>query len=53
MPKSTETNPKKTAPKQSAIQEIKQGKAELSDNELNKVSGGQSGKKSFGGCPEM
>jgi bacteriocin-like protein len=37
---------KKPAPKKGAgaIKKIKQGKAELTDNELNKVSGGQSGK---------
>jgi len=47
MPKTTKANPKKTAPKKGAAQKIKQGKAELSDNELSKVSGGQSGKTSF------
>jgi bacteriocin-like protein len=47
MPKNTKANPKKIAPKKGAAQKIKHGKAELSDDELNKVSGGQSGKKSF------
>jgi len=40
--------PKKTAPKKAgAAQKIRQGKAEMSDAELGKVSGGTSGKKSF------
>jgi hypothetical protein len=47
MPKNTPTTPKKTAPKKSASQKIRQGKAELSDDQLSKVSGGQSPKKSF------
>jgi len=53
MPKTTQrtpgTNPKKTAPSKGmgAAQKIRQGKAELSDDELKKVSGGQSTKKSF------
>ena len=48
MPKTTKTNPKKNAPKKAgAAQKIRQGKAELSDAELSRVSGGQSGKKSF------
>lgn len=47
MSKSAKTNPKKIAPKKGAAQKIRQGKAELSDDELKKVSGGQSGKKSF------
>jgi bacteriocin-like protein len=48
MPKITKTDPKKTAPKgPGAAQKIRQGKAELSDDELKKVSGGQTTKKSF------
>jgi bacteriocin-like protein len=47
MPKSTKANPKKTPPKKGAVQKIKQGKSELSDEELSKVSGGQSEKKSI------
>jgi bacteriocin-like protein len=47
MPKNTKTNPKKIAPKKGAAQKLKQGKAELSDNELSKVSGGQTPRKSF------
>ena len=49
MPKSTKTNPKKTAPKKGsgAAEKIRQGKVELSDEELTKVSGGQSSAKRF------
>ena len=51
MPKNIQTsrgaNPKKTAPKKGAAQKIRQGKVELSDDELSKVSGGQLTKKSF------
>ena len=41
--------PKKIASKKApgAAQKIRQGKAEMSDAELGKVSGGTSGKKSF------
>jgi len=49
MPKNAKTNPKKTAPKKGSVaaRKIRQGKAELSDDELNKVSGGQGSSKSF------
>jgi bacteriocin-like protein len=47
MPKSTKTNPKKTAPKKGAAEKIRQGKVELSDEELTKVSGGQQSNKRF------
>jgi bacteriocin-like protein len=50
MPKNTPSKPgknaKKAAPK-GAAQKIRQGKAELSDDQLAKVSGGQSARKSF------
>ena len=47
MAKSKKT-PKKTAPKKpGAAQKIRQGKAEMSDAELSKVSGGGGTKKSF------
>jgi len=47
MPKNTKANPKKIAPKKGAAQKLRQGKAELSDDELKKVSGGQTTKKAF------
>ena len=47
MPKTSKTDPKKTAKGTGVAQKIKQGKSELSDDELKKVSGGQSSKKSF------
>ena len=47
MPKTTKIDPKKHAPKPGAAQKIRQGKAELSDDELKKVSGGQTTKKAF------
>lgn len=52
MPKTTKIDPKKHAPMNppkapGAAQKIRQGKAELSDDELKKVSGGQTTKKSF------
>ena len=48
MPKTTKTTPpKKSAPNKGVAQKIRQGKSELSDDELKKVSGGQTTKKSF------
>jgi len=39
------TNPGKPAPRTGAAQKIRQGKVELSDEELTRVSGGQSNKR--------